>query len=393
MSRLGLYVHVPFCGSLCPYCAFASEAGRDGLRDRYVAAVCQEIHRAAAVHRCGPLHTVFLGGGTPSRLTPAQVGVLLEAAAAAFGLEPRAEVTLEANPDTADVGRFSAFREAGVNRLSLGVQSFSDETLRRLGRVHSAAQALEACAAARQAGFDNLSLDLIFAVPRAPVHHWHQTVEQALALDPEHLSAYSLTIEEETPFARRAARGRLHPLDEEEEAEQYEWTVRQLVGAGYEHYEVSNFARPGRRSRHNWGYWTGAEYLGVGPSAHSFLAGRRSWNATDLDTYLECVESGAPPCVGAEDIDALTALRERVWMGLRTVEGVSLQPHERACLEGEARFADLRAAGYLQYVGTRLRLSPRGFLLADALAVEVSDLLESCGAGESALSLFSRGGG
>ncbi|MEW6750779.1 MAG: radical SAM family heme chaperone HemW [Candidatus Latescibacterota bacterium] len=392
MRRFGLYVHVPFCGHICPYCAFASEAGRDGLRERYVAAVCREITQAARGCRPGPLDTVFLGGGTPSRLTPEQVGRVLEAARAALGLRPAAEVTLEANPDTGEVARFRAFRGVGCNRLSLGVQSFSDLVLRRLGRRHGAAGALRACAVARQAGFDNLNLDLIYAVPGVAAQHWQETVEQALSLGPEHLSAYSLTIEPETPFARRAARGRLRPPSEEEEAGLYEWTAQRLTQAGYEHYEVSNFARPGRRSRHNWGYWTGAEYLGVGPSAHSYLAGRRSWNVADLDEYLARLEAGEAPEAGREEIDPLTALREGVWMGLRTAEGVALGPRQRARLVSSARFADLQAAGYLQGTAAGVRLTPSGFLLADALAVEVSDLLEADKDPAAALPISSWGG-
>jgi oxygen-independent coproporphyrinogen-3 oxidase len=283
---------------------------------------------------------------------------------------------VEVNPGTVDGEKFALLRQMGTNRLSIGVQSFCDRGLRLLGRVHSAAEAERAYARAREAGFANVSLDLIFSVPGLPEEDWRYSVERAVDLGPEHVSAYALTIEEGTPFARRQRQGRLSPLSEEEDLRQYEWAVERLSQAGYEQYEVSNFARPGYRSRHNWGYWTGAEYLGVGMSAHSFIDGVRFWNTRDLGGYLQAMEQGHSPRQAQEAIDQDTARRERWWLGLRTDQGIVLSVEERACLAGESRFADLRKAGYVRLEGDRLRLTRPGLALADGLGVELTTILE-----------------
>ena len=376
MTAFGLYVHIPFCPQLCPYCAFASLQGKEEFYERYVAAVCRELDRCRHLEGRKPLGTVFFGGGTPSMLEPGHLRRILEAATVRLGLAVDAEITIEVNPGTTDYTKFSTFRALGFNRLSIGVQSFTDQSLRALGRVHSAREAEEAYAVARKAGFDNVNLDLISSIPDMPPEHWRHSLERALELAPEHISTYALTIEEGTLFAERQRQGRLQPVSEEEDTWAYEWAMKRLRGAGYEHYEVSNFALPGRRSRHNWGYWSGAEYLGVGLSAHSFLNARRSWNARDLLEYIEAVEAGRSPCAGAEEIDAATARRERVWMGLRTQEGVLIEPGERLALEREERFRGLQEAGYVEFEGIHLRLAGKGFMVADALGVELMDLLE-----------------
>jgi oxygen-independent coproporphyrinogen-3 oxidase len=278
----GLYVHIPFCPQHCPYCAFAVLTGHTKLYERYVEAVCAEIRQWQHLAVRGPLHTVFFGGGTPSMLEPVQVQRILDTAAATLGLMPDAEITLEANPSTAESARFAAFRSLGCNRLSLGVQAFNDADLKTLGRQHSAAEAEHAYATARQAGFSNLNLDVIFSIPGAPRTHWQQTLQRVIALRPEHVSTYSLTIEEGTRFAQRSQQGRSRPVSEADDAWAYAWAMEALAAAGYEQYEVANFARPGYRSRHNWGYWHGAAYLGVGLAAHSFLDGQRRWNTRRL---------------------------------------------------------------------------------------------------------------
>jgi oxygen-independent coproporphyrinogen-3 oxidase len=376
MSRRGLYIHIPFCPQVCPYCAFATVKGGREFHDRYVAAVCKEIEGGQQRLEPGPFDTVFFGGGTPSELAPAYLQAILQAAAQWWGLKPDAEITIEVNPGTADFNKFSDFKKLGFNRLSVGAQSFVDKSLKALGRIHSAVEAQKAFEVARTAGFDNLSLDLISSIPDMPQAHWRHSLNRAVELGPEHISSYALTIEEGTVFAERQRQGRLQPLPEEEDARSYEWTMERLEKAGYAHYEVSNFARPGRRSRHNWGYWTGAEYLGVGLSAHSFGGDCRSWNMRDLAAYLRSVEAGDSPQVGFEYIDANTARRERVWMGLRTNEGVELGFEEQLTLQRQERFAALLEAGYILLDGARLRLQKTGFLLADALGVEVVSLLE-----------------
>jgi oxygen-independent coproporphyrinogen-3 oxidase len=375
-QTFGLYVHIPFCPQRCPYCAFTILTGHTALYDRYVEAVCAEIRAWQALAHKGPLPTVFFGGGTPSVLTPAQIQRILDTATAIFGIAPEAEITLEANPTTADAQKLSAFRASGCNRLSLGVQSFNDADLKALGRWHSAADAEAAYSAARRAGFTNVNLDVIFSIPGAPRQHWQATVHRLLTLAPEHISTYALTIEEGTRFARRHYQGRLEPVSEEDDAWAYAWGMETLTAAGYEHYEVSNFARPGWRSRHNWGYWHGADYLGVGLSAHSLLDGQRHWNRRALQAYLTAVESGSLPCEGAERLDPVAARHERLWLQLRTCEGIALQPPELQALLSAPKFQAMLEASLVQLQALHLRLTPSGFLLADAIGVEVLTILE-----------------
>jgi len=376
MPAFGLYVHMPFCPQRCPYCAFTILTGHTTLYDRYVEAVCAEIRSWHGLAPKGPCQTVFFGGGTPSILEPAQIQRILDTAAATFGIAANAEITLEANPTTADAQQFADFRSGGVNRLSLGVQSFNDADLKTLGRWHSAADAEAAYATARRAGFTNVNIDVIFSIPGAPRQHWQATVHTLLALAPEHISTYALTNEEGTRFARRHHQGRIEPVSEDDDACAYAWVMETLAAAGYEHYEVSNFARPGYRSRHNWGYWHGANYLGVGLSAHSLLDGQRHWNRRALRTYLSAIEAGRAPCEGTECLDPVAARHERLWLQLRTCEGASLQPLELQALLSAPKFQAMLEANLLALTPPRVHLTPSGFLLADAIGVEVLAILE-----------------
>jgi len=372
----GLYVHIPFCPQRCPYCAFTILTGYTAFYDRYVEAVCTEIRSWQSLAHKGPLQTVFFGGGTPSVLEPAHIQHILDTAAATFGIAPEAEITLEANPTTADTQKFRAFRASGCNRLSLGVQSFNDTDLTTLGRWHSAADAEVAYSTARRAGFTNVNLDVIFSIPGASRQHWQTTVHKLLTLAPEHISTYSLTIEEGTRFARRHHQGRLTPVSEEDDAWAYAWVMETLGAAGYEHYEVSNFARPGLRSRHNWGYWHGADYLGVGLAAHSLLNGQRHWNRRALLAYLTAVEAGCTPREGTERLDPVAARHEHLWLQLRTCTGTILQPAELQTLLSAPKFQAMLEAGLVHLQHLHLRLMPSGFLLADAIGVEVLTILE-----------------
>lgn len=379
MTPLGLYVHIPFCPQHCPYCAFAVVTGHKTLYERYVEAVCREIRTWSHLAARGPLGTVFFGGGTPSMLTPGQLQALLDTIAVVLGIAADAEISLEANPSTADADKFCAFRELGVNRLSLGVQAFDDMDLRTLGRMHSAAEAEQAYRIARRAGFANVNIDLMFGIPGTPRQHWQRTLRRTVALQPEHVSTYSLTLEEGTRFARRYHQGRLHPVSDDDDAWAYAHAMETLQTVGYEHYEVSNFARAGYRSRHNWGYWHGAAYLGVGLAAHTFLDRKRHWNVSDLGTYIDRLEADRSPCAGEELIDAVTRRREEVWLQLRTCAGVALRSEEIAALQGRPKFQGLLQAGLVHQEAGRLRLTPEGFLVADAIGVELVDELEHAG--------------
>ena len=374
MMALGLYIHVPFCPQRCPYCAFATVVGQGDRHGPYAEAICREIESWA--HLSWPVDTVFLGGGTPSQVEPALIGQMLEAAQRHLGLHSDAEIAVEVNPGTVDREKFAALKALGCNRISIGAQAFRDADLRHLGRQHSAADVERAYAAARAVGFANVSLDLVANVPGVSEANWHFSVERAIALAPEHLSVYSLTIEEGTIFSQRQRQGLLEPVADDGQARTLEWTDARLVAAGYEHYEVSNYARLGYRSRHNWGYWTGVPYLGVGLGAHSFIGGKRFWNTRDLNAYLDAMDQGRSPCAGEETIAPDTARRERLWLGLCTIEGIELTEEEVGRVQSSRRFADLAKVGYAVLEGQRLRLTRAGFLLADALCLELERVVE-----------------
>ncbi len=372
----GLYIHIPFCPQHCPYCAFAILTGRRHLYERYVNAVCRELHMRVPVG-LGPLHTVYIGGGTPSMLALRHLEQILNTVASVAGIAAGAEVTLEANPTTIEASKFADIRRIGFNRLSLGVQSFSDADLKLLGRFHNVKECEDAYFRARVAGFNNISIDLMFSVPGAPQVHWTHTLEQALNLAPEHVSTYYLTIEEGTRFATRNREGDLVSVSEAEDEWCYAWTMERLEQAGYEHYEVSNFARQGYRSRHNWGYWTGVPYIGVGMSAHAYLNGQRQWNVRDIDTYLSLVEANRSPCAGTESLQGWEKRQEELWLQLRTCEGVPLDDRERRAVEQADKFDAMQQNGWVRLERQRLILTRKGRMLADTIGLEIAALIES----------------
>jgi oxygen-independent coproporphyrinogen-3 oxidase len=295
----GLYVHIPFCRHKCFYCDFASYAGREGSMARYTDALKAELERRAVplAGRYGPPRTVYLGGGTPTALPETLMARLLAAIRRSLfpsgGAGPL-EFTVEANPGTVDASYLSMLRQSGVSRISFGVQSFDDSLLRRIGRIHTAVQAEEAFRAARQAGFANISLDLMYGLPGQTLDDLRDSVEKAVALGPDHISIYGLQVEEGTVFFRERESGRLTLPTEQEAEEMYDFMTRRLPEAGYARYEISNFARPGFESRHNLSYWQDVPYLGIGAAAHSYLAGVRYENERELSAYLE-------PCRGGEE--------------------------------------------------------------------------------------------
>jgi len=370
-----LYIHIPYCRQKCPYCAFFSQehTGNDlqgyvGLLQREM---CLAAEKVASQHR---LESIYFGGGTPSLLEPQQIEELLHLAEKLFGMAADAEVTLEANPGTVDFQRLSGFRQAGITRLSLGIQSFDDHMLKELGRIHTAQEAREAFAAARQAGFDNIGIDLIHALPGQTAALWQRELQQALQLAPEHLSVYGLSIEEETPFALRY--GDDSPLlpDEELAAEMFETADELLESHGYEHYEIANYARTGFRSQHNSGYWQRDSYLGLGAGAHSFLRdsgyGTRFSNVADLDAYSSELHGGSLPHRNILHLTRADAMAECLFLGLRMSEGVSCTTFERefgVSLDdafGQV-IARLRSQGLLAEDTHGIRLTRRGRLLSN----------------------------
>ncbi len=376
----GLYVHVPFCLRKCRYCDFYSLAPPHPVSD-YLEGVSAEI---ALAGKAGlSCDTVYLGGGTPSLLPAAAVAGILERLHGAFRIDTGAEVTLEANPGTVAGGQLASFRAAGVNRLNLGVQSLREEKLRFLGRIHGPAEAVRAFAAARAAGFERVGIDLIYGLPGESAGEWLSDLEAALALGPDHLSCYLLTIAPGTPLGRDLAAGRLQAVAEETAAELFLLTAARLAAGGFVHYEISNFARDlggaggPAVSRHNLKYWTGAPYLGFGPGAHSFLPPRRFWNLPDLGRWLAALRSGKPPAAGGEELDRGQRVLEALFLGLRTAWGVDLAGLREGLgwdllAERAGAVAEFAGRGLLRVEGGRLFPTARGMLVAERLAVELS---------------------
>lgn len=372
-----LYVHVPWCRHVCPYCDFNVRASAAPPEDPYVDALLAELAGWAgdAEWTGRPLRSVYLGGGTPSLFAPAAVARLLDGVRRGFPLERAAEVTLEANPGTVSRVRLAEFRAAGVDRLSLGAQSFDDRHLRTLGRDHAAADVPRAVDDARAAGFENLSLDLIFAVPGETVADWECDLRAAVALAPSHVSAYALTYEEGTPFHRGRATGRLRPVSEDVEAAMMDATDAILPAAGLARYEISSWARPGRESRHNTAYWTGVDYLGLGAGAHSFRRhpspGIRWANERDPDRYARAARGGRAVATEERLTDA-QARAEFCFTGLRTVAGIDSEAFRaRFGVDLDDAYPHVKKLvddGVLERSSTRLRLTALGLRHADAVA-------------------------
>jgi oxygen-independent coproporphyrinogen III oxidase len=332
-----IYLHIPFCRIKCPYCDFNSYAGQEGLLPRYLDALCAELIARLRVTRPQPFgpSTVYLGGGTPSLMSPEQVARLLDLIRLHASPPAPLEVTLEANPGTVTRETLTGFRQAGVNRLTVGCQTFRPHLIGRLGRLHDVPQSRRALADARAAGFAELNLDLMFGLPGQTRQDWDADLNDALAEAPTHLSLYDLTVEPDTPFAQLQRQGRLPLPDEEARAAMYELACRRCEAAGMPSYEVSNFARPGSECLHNRIYWRGEPWIGAGAGAHGFAPGdspgdhgRRWWNLRAPLEYIERVEAGQLPEEGAEQLTARQAMDEALLLGLRTREGLDLQRFE-----------------------------------------------------------------
>jgi oxygen-independent coproporphyrinogen-3 oxidase len=397
-DSVGVYLHIPFCQRRCKYCDFFSTEGMRKRISAYIRAMTSEIESAGGAGGTPPVDSVFFGGGTPSLLDAKQVGALLEAIRRAFDLALDAEITIEANPGTVDGVRLKAYREAGINRLSLGVQSADDAELRLLGRIHTFSDAVNSAKAARRAGLANLSLDLIFGLPGQSVTSWTQTLVRALSLTPEHLSLYALTLERGTELARTVRRGALPAPDEDTAADMYERAEELLAAAGYRHYEISNWARdtdaaadpergippktvfPAFACQHNLRYWLNRPYLGFGAGAHGCAAGKRYANIRSVEKYIARMQTGGArrfPLTPAASRSALQSrddeIRETMWLGLRLTEaGVDREAYRsRFGADYYDRFRaeidSLIGGGLLEWIrsGDALRLTPRGRLLGN----------------------------
>jgi oxygen-independent coproporphyrinogen-3 oxidase len=373
----GLYVHFPYCVSICSYCDFDRQATGFSSIPRYVASVAAEIR----LQRRRPVHSIFFGGGTPSLMTPEQVTTILTAASETLDVLPGAEITLEANPGECEVERLSGFRAAGVNRLSIGVQSLDDQTLGALSRRHTADEARAAVAAARAAGFDNLNLDFMLGLAGMTVESWLATLDAALELAPQHLSCYVLTVDERVPMGRDVARGRLVLPSDDAIADQYLATGERLARAGYQQYEVSNWAQPGRQSRHNLTYWRDEPYIGIGAGAAGWHDGVRYKNTPAPKRYMTSVAVGQADRVEEERPDLLTRLGDALALGLRLREGIDLDATS-ARLGLNARtlvgpvLDELVGAGCLEWHGSRLRVAEPSILVTSELLVRIEGALQ-----------------
>ena len=375
MNVLGLYVHVPFCSAICNYCNFNRGLFDAALKARYVEALLAEIHRTGDEARAD---TIYFGGGTPSLLEPAEIAAIVDTCRRAFDVARDAEVTLEANPETVSPDRLAGFREAGVNRLSYGVQSFRDEELRRLGRLHSAARAADAFRMAKDAGFDNVSLDLMMWLPQQSVAEWLESVDALIALGPDHASMYLLEIYPNAPLRDAMARGGWSTAPDDDAADMYLQGLERMDRAGYRQYEISNVARPGRESRHNLKYWIDGEWLGFGCGAHSTRRGIRWRNVASTDEYISTVVAGGHPATERRTLSGRERFEEAMFMGLRLADGVNVAAvNERHRVD---LWADFRTelepfvdAGLLVYDGRSLKVTRPGMLLAhEVMAVFIS---------------------
>lgn len=380
MMPAGIYVHIPFCRAKCAYCDFVSFAGLESLYEAYVEALCTEASRVAPRWAHFAFDTLFIGGGTPTVLTVSSLEAIITACRASLHLAEEAEITVEANPGTVSFSSLCDLRRAGVNRLSLGVQSLRDSDLALLGRLHDRQAAIEAYFLAREAGFENINLDFIFGLPGQTVPQWHTMLAEALALRPEHLSLYALTVEEGTPLEKRIRQGEVPAPDEEASAEMYELAEAVLAEAGYAHYEISNWARrtpgdppqglPALACRHNLKYWRNEPYLGLGAAAHSYDGAARYANVSDPAAYIARMRQGQEALAEREVLTREQMMGETMMLGLRLIGGVDFAAFEaRFGVPMKRIYAreieELEREGLLEMDERGIRLTPRGRLLGN----------------------------
>ncbi|MFR8835810.1 radical SAM family heme chaperone HemW [Bacteroides nordii] len=372
----GIYIHIPFCKTRCIYCDFYSTT-RSELKERYIHALCRELEIRRQYLQGEPIETIYFGGGTPSQLSGEDFQQVFDTIEKTYGMKQVQEITLEANPDDLTPQYVQTLAKLPFNRISMGLQTFDEATLRLLNRRHTAVQAITAIERCREAGFRNISIDLIYGLPGETAERWEHDLTQAIALNPEHISAYHLIYEEGTPIYKMLQQHRVSEVDEESSVYFFSSLIDRLTTAGYEHYEISNFCRPGYHSRHNTSYWQGIPYLGCGPSAHSFNRREREWNIASLNKYLQGIESGERACE-TEILDTTTRYNECIITSIRTSQGLSLTKLKEEfgtelwqyCLNMAAHSIK---NGMLEERGDNLRLTRKGIFISDSI---MSDLLK-----------------
>ena len=372
----GLYIHIPFCKSRCIYCGFYSTTAEQ-MKQAYVDAVCREMELRNAIYEkegkdvSKTIATVYLGGGTPSQLSPTQLQQLFDAIARHYDVNNDAEITIECNPDDVTEAFAELLQSLPVNRVSMGAQTFDDDRLQFIHRRHTSEQVTTAIQRLREKGIHNISVDLMYGFPEETLEEWEHDIQQALALNVEHISAYALTYEEGTPLYRLLEEGKVKEIDEERSLAMYDRLIDRLQEAGYEHYEISNFARKGWRSRHNSSYWQLVPYIGIGAAAHSYDGRRRQWNIADINSYINHIQQGIVPAEG-ELLDKDSRYNDHVMLALRTCEGLdlgTLDSDERSyCKETAKKFV---LDGLLVKTDNHLRLSRKGLFVSDMIMSEL----------------------
>lgn len=375
--QTGLYIHVPFCIKKCRYCDFVSYPYREDDATAYLDGLLREmeIYSASPAVQERKISTVYIGGGTPTCLPGPYLEKIISSCFKHFNIIPGAEVSMEANPGTLDNELAERLLASGVNRLSLGVQACRDEELLLLGRIHSYRQAEESYRVAREAGFKNIGVDLIYGLPGQQAENWLQCLQLTAALEPDHISAYGLQLEEGTPLHREVKNGTVNACNEDEELKMLWGTINFLSGRGFEHYEISNFARPGKKCAHNIIYWRNQDYLGLGPAAHSYINGLRCANETELNAYIKALDAGCLPVAQEEKIDLQTEMAETIFLGLRLVKGLNLRGFQDrfGCLLEEIYAEELRRLlelDLVEIIDGYLRLTTRGLPVANQVFVE-----------------------
>ena len=372
----GIYVHIPFCRKACNYCNFHFSTSTQLLHE-FVEALLKEIELQKN-YLAEPVSTIYFGGGTPSILPCADLQRIIETLYSNFAIAAEPEVTLEANPDDITAEKLEQWKASGINRLSIGIQSFFQDDLQWMNRAHNASQAINSIHLAQQHGFHNLTIDLIYGTPTLSDEQWQQNVQQAIALGIPHLSCYALTVEPKTALEKMIAQKKIAPVESDKQARHFELLMQWLATAGYEHYEISNFARPGHRSKHNSSYWQGKNYVGLGPSAHSFNGHSRQWNVANNALYIKSLQQNNLPF----ELEILTPqqqLNEYIMTSLRTMDGLNLSKVKEQF--GETAYDSLLAAAQPHFINQTLlqnndylRLTTHGKLLADGIAADLFQL-------------------
>jgi len=374
-NKLGLYIHIPFCKSKCYYCDFFSFAGREDAIYPYFQALKNEIESYKGVLENYRIGTVFIGGGTPSVVNAIYIRELINNIRMHFNIDPGAEISIEANPGTLSFDKLAAYLDAGVNRLSIGMQAWQDRLLESIGRIHRSGEFVENFKLARKAGFTNINVDLIFGLPGQTFDDWAETINSVIELDPSHISCYSLKIEDGTVFGDMLREGKLKPIEDELDRQMYHFAIERLAEHGFLHYEISNFSKPGFECRHNLVYWEGRQYIGLGAGAHSYFNGKRYNNVCDLDSYINCGARMQFHKENIEEIDINEQISEYIILGLRLIRGVSADKFKLKFgrdifdLFGE-QIDNLISRGLLEFKDGTLRLTKSGLDLANQVFIE-----------------------